>query len=134
MRKCVPKATNLHAAKRPLLIKWHTFSESPFTCFPYCFLAPSRLEFRAINTHSISISAIHPGDASGIDHFEISVKDQPEKKCTTKSGSQSCDVKLLSPATAYTFVARACLAPQNLGACGDATEGSTWTRPTGELH
>ncbi len=97
------------------------------------FLAPSRLEFGKINTNAISVSAIAPSVSTGIDHYEIFVKTEPEKKCTTESKKRTCDVRQLSPATRYTFQAKSCLAPRGSGACGQGTDGTTWTKPTGKL-
>ncbi len=82
---------------------------------------------------AISVAAIAPSVSTGIDHYEIFAKTQNDKKCKTKSGNRICDVKNLSPATQYTFQAKSCLAPHGSGACGDGTDGTTWTKPTGKL-
>ncbi len=132
MRRCVPKTSNLHA-KRLFLIKWHTFRGLTLTFSLNCFLAPSRLEFGTISTHAISVSAIAPSVSTGLDHYDIFVKAEPEKKCTTESRKRTCDVRELSPATRYTFQAKSCLAPHGSGACGSGTDGTTWTKPTGKL-
>ncbi len=118
MQRCVPKNNFMINLKHISLLH----------------LAPRRLEFGKINTNAISVSAIAPSVSTGIDHFEMFVKTQPGKKCTTGSGKRTCDVRELSPATQYTFRAKSCLAPHGSGACGDGTDGTTWTKPTGNLR
>ncbi len=73
-----------------------------------------------------------PIDTTGIDHYTVNVRDQPKKFCNTSHGAKFCVITGLNPATKYTFQARACLSDANLRACGQPTENTTWTTPTGQ--
>ncbi len=93
------------------------------------FSVPGVLTFTGQNINIFNVK-VTPGDTTGVDHYNIAVKDDPSLFCNT-TGS-SCAIRGLTSAKKYTVQARACLSEANSGACGQPAEDFTWTIPTGQ--
>ncbi len=89
------------------------------------FSAPRGLTFSGQGVDMVAVK-VASGDTAGVDHYSIAVKNEPSLSCNT-TGS-SCIIGGLNAATMYTVLAKACLSAENSGACGQAAEGSTWTK------